>query len=86
MRFLPEQGHIRPGEVIVGGDSHYLAHTGLLRPSVPVLAPLIQPPSIATGRLWFKVPVSMKIVLNGSLPTGVYSKDVIFRGYQAYRR
>ncbi|MHC4365875.1 MAG: aconitase/3-isopropylmalate dehydratase large subunit family protein, partial [Planctomycetota bacterium] len=33
--------------------------------------------AIATGKLWFKVPTSIKFVLNGSLPKDVYSKDVI---------
>jgi 3-isopropylmalate/(R)-2-methylmalate dehydratase large subunit len=73
---LPEQGHIRPGEVIVGGDSHTCTYgafgafsTGIGSTDLAAV--------IATGKLWFKVPASMKIVLNGSLPEGVYSKDVI---------
>ncbi len=73
---LPEQGHIRPGEVIVGGDSHTCTYgafgafsTGIGSTDLAAV--------IATGRLWFKVPASMKIVLNGEQPAGVYSKDVI---------
>jgi len=33
--------------------------------------------AIAMGTLWFKVPASIKFVLNGKLSKGVYSKDVI---------
>ena len=73
---LPEQGHIRPGEVIVGGDSHTCTYGAFAAFSTGI-GSTDSAAVIATGRLWFKVPVSMKIVLNGSLPTGVYSKDVI---------
>ncbi len=73
---LPEQGHIRPGEVIVGGDSHTCTYGALAAFSTGVGSTDLAA-AIATGQLWFKVPASIKIVLNGSLGTGVYSKDVI---------
>ncbi len=73
---LPEQGHIRPGEVIVGGDSHTCTYGAFAAFSTGIGSTELAA-SIATGRLWFKVPGSMKIVLNGSLGPGVYSKDVI---------
>jgi len=73
---LPEQGHIRPGEVIVGGDSHTCTYGALAAFSTGIGSTDLAA-SIATGKLWFKVPASMKFVLNGSLPHGVYSKDVI---------
>ncbi len=73
---LPEQGHIRPGEVIVGGDSHTCTYGALAAFSTGIGSTDLAA-SIATGQLWFKVPASMKFVLEGSLPDGVYSKDVI---------
>jgi len=73
---LPEQGHIRPGEVIVGGDSHTCTYGALAAFSTGIGSTDLAA-SIATGRLWFRVPASMKFVLNGSLRLGVYSKDVI---------
>jgi 3-isopropylmalate/(R)-2-methylmalate dehydratase large subunit len=73
---LPEQGHIRPGEVIVGGDSHTCTYGALAAFSTGVGSTDLAA-AIATGKLWFKVPASMKFVLNGLLPQGVYSKDVI---------
>ena len=73
---LPEQGHIRPGEVIIGPDSHTCTYGAFAAFGTGVgstdLAAVI-----ATGQLWFKVPASIKFVLNGSLGPGVYSKDVI---------
>jgi 3-isopropylmalate/(R)-2-methylmalate dehydratase large subunit len=73
---LPEQGHIRPGEVIVGGDSHTCTYGALAAFSTGIGSTDLAA-AIATGELWFKVPESMKFVLNGKLSKGVYSKDVI---------
>jgi 3-isopropylmalate/(R)-2-methylmalate dehydratase large subunit len=73
---LPEQGHIRPGEVIVGGDSHTCTYGAFAAFSTGIGSTDLAA-AIATGELWFKVPATIKFVLNGSLPQGVYSKDVI---------
>ena len=73
---LPEQGHIRPGEVIVGGDSHTCTYGAFGAFSTGIGSTDLAA-AIATGQLWFKVPASIKFVLNGKLNKGVYSKDVI---------
>ncbi|MFQ6035413.1 MAG: 3-isopropylmalate dehydratase large subunit [Sedimentisphaerales bacterium] len=73
---LPEQGHIRPGEVIVGGDSHTCTYGAFAAFGTGVGSTDLAA-ALATGQLWFKIPASMKFVLNGSLEAGVYSKDVI---------
>ena len=61
---LPEQGHIRPGEVIVGGDSHTCTYGAFGAFSTGVGSTDLAA-AIATGVLWFKVPESIKFVLNG---------------------
>ncbi len=73
---LPEQGHIRPGEVIIGPDSHTCTYGAFAAFGTGVGSTDLAA-AIVTGELWFKVPESMKFVLNGSLGVGVYSKDVI---------
>jgi len=73
---LPEQGHIRPGEVIVGPDSHTCTYGAFAAFSTGI-GSTDAAAAIATGELWFKVPASIKFILNGSLGHGVYSKDVI---------
>jgi len=73
---LPEQGHIRPGEVIVGGDSHTCTYGAFAAFSTGIGSTELAA-AIATGKLWFKVPASMRFVLTGTLPGGVFSKDVI---------
>ncbi len=73
---LPEQGHIRPGEVIIGPDSHTCTYGAFAAFSTGVGSTDLAA-AIATGKLWFRVPASMKFVLSGKLGPGVYSKDVI---------
>jgi len=73
---LPEQGHIRPGEVIVGGDSHTCTYGAFAAFSTGIGSTDLAA-ALATGQLWFKVPVSIKLALTGSVSEGVYSKDVI---------
>ncbi len=73
---LPEQGHIRPGETIVGGDSHTCTYGAFGAFSAGVGSTDLAA-AIATGQLWFKAPETIKYVLNGSLSPGVYSKDII---------
>ncbi len=73
---LPEQGHIRPGEVIVGGDSHTCTYGAFGAFSTGIGSTDLAA-AIATGELWFKVPASIKFVLKGKLGPGVYSKDII---------
>jgi len=73
---LPEQGHIRPGEVIIGPDSHTCTYGAFAAFSTGIGSTDLAA-AIATGKLWFRVPESIKFVLNGKLGPGVYSKDVI---------
>jgi homoaconitate hydratase family protein len=69
-------GFSRPGMLIVGSDSHTTTYgafnclaTGIGATDVSVV--------FATGKLWFKVPDSFKVILNGPLNKGVMSKDFI---------
>lgn len=73
---LPEDGWVRPGTTIVCGDSHTCTHGALGAFSTGVGSTDLAA-AIYAGELWFKVPESVKFVLNGTLPEGVYSKDVI---------
>ena len=73
---LPEQGHIRPGTVTVGGDSHTCTYGAFAAFSTGIGSTDLAA-AIATGQLWFRVPESIKFELNGSLGKCVYSKDVI---------
>ncbi len=72
----PEQGHVLPGQTIVCGDSHTTT-MGALGTFASGVGSTDLAAALATGELWFKVPESMLFELNGDLPFGVYSKDII---------
>ncbi len=72
----PEQGHVLPGMTVVCGDSHTTT-MGALGTFASGIGSTDLAAVLATGELWFKVPESMLFELNGSLPFGVYSKDII---------
>jgi 3-isopropylmalate/(R)-2-methylmalate dehydratase large subunit len=73
---LPEKGHIVPGEVVVGTDSHTCTH-GALGAFSTGIGSTDMSMVFATGKLWFKVPETIKFNIEGTLPENVYAKDVI---------
>ncbi len=75
---LPEEGFALPGYLMVGSDSHSTTYgafgalaTGIGRSEMAVI--------FATGKIWLRVPETMKIVIKGSLPKGISSKDVMLK-------
>jgi len=72
----PEQGHVLPGQTIVCGDSHTTT-MGALGTFATGVGSTDLAAALATGELWFKVPESLLFELDGPLPHGVYSKDII---------
>jgi len=73
---LPEKGHVVPGEVVVGTDSHTCTH-GALGAFSTGIGSTDMAMVFATGKLWFKVPETIKFEIEGKLPKYVYSKDVV---------
>jgi 3-isopropylmalate/(R)-2-methylmalate dehydratase large subunit len=73
---LMEAGHVVPGDLIVGTDSHCTIYG-----SLGALGTGIGYTEVAsvwiTGKLWLKVPESIRIILDGHFPVGVYSKDLM---------
>lgn len=73
---LPELGLIRPGMLIIGADSHTCTYGALGCVSTGV-GSTDMAAAMLTGKLWFRVPEAVKIVLTGSLKKFVTGKDVI---------
>ncbi len=73
---LPEMGHVVPGEVIVGTDSHTCTH-GALGAFATGIGSTDMAMVFATGKLWFKVPETIKFDITGKLQDNVFAKDVV---------
>ncbi len=73
---LPEKGLVIPGDVIIGADSHTCTHGALGAFSTGMGSTDISF-AIITGGNWFKVPETIKVVLNGKPGKHVYGKDII---------
>lgn len=73
---LAEKGHTRPGEILFGTDSHTctagafgLFATGIGNTDAAFV--------MSTGKLWLRVPETMRMVLNGKMPSYLTAKDLI---------
>jgi 3-isopropylmalate/(R)-2-methylmalate dehydratase large subunit len=73
---LPEQGLVLPGDLVIGADSHTCTYgalgafaTGMGSTDIAV--------AMATGKIWMKVPETIKLVYRGQLPKWVGGKDLI---------
>ncbi|MBI5873298.1 MAG: 3-isopropylmalate dehydratase large subunit [Candidatus Omnitrophica bacterium] len=75
---IPEMGHVLPGELVLGADSHTCTYGALGALSTGVGSTDLAI-SLASGKNWFKVPESVKIIVRGRLPKGVYSKDIVLK-------
>ncbi len=75
-QILPEFGHCRPGEVLVGTDSHTTTH-GAFGTFATGIGGTEMAGVWATGELWLKVPESFKIVVTGRFRKYVSAKDLI---------
>ncbi len=75
-QLMPESGKVGPGRLVVGADSHTCTYGALNAFSTGVGSTDLAAAMIS-GKMWFKVPETVKFVLNGLLPRGVYAKDLI---------
>lgn len=75
-QILPELGHVVPGEVIVGADSHTCTH-GALGAFSTGIGSTDMAMVFAEGKLWLKVPETNRFNITGDLKENVYAKDVI---------
>ncbi|MFB3891787.1 MAG: aconitase/3-isopropylmalate dehydratase large subunit family protein [Phycisphaerae bacterium] len=73
---LPQKGHTRPGELLLGTDSHTCTH-GAFGEFATGIGSTDGAFAMATGKLWLRVPASMKFVFNGPMPDYLMGKDLI---------
>ena len=73
---LPEKGLVVPGDVIIGADSHTCTH-GALGAFATGMGSTDLAYGMITGKNWFKVPSTIKVIYSGKLGEYVYGKDLI---------
>ncbi len=73
---LPEQGLVTAGDLIVGADSHTCTY-GALGAAATGVGSTDVAVAMATGKLWFMVPSSLKFIYKGRLNPWVTGKDLI---------
>jgi homoaconitate hydratase family protein len=73
---MPEQGHVVPGSVIVGADSHTCTY-GAFGAFATGIGSTEAAAVMTTGKIWFKVPQAIKINVDGEFPKYVPPKDLV---------
>lgn len=74
-QLMVESGRVTPGSLVVGADSHAVTY-GALNAFATGIGSSDLAAIMICGRIWLRVPESIKVVLRGTLAAGVYPKDI----------
>ena len=74
-QIVAESGLAVPGDLVVGADSHTVT-CGALNAFATGIGSSDLAAAMISGRVWLKVPASIRVRLSGELPTGVVAKDL----------
>lgn len=77
-QIMVEKGHVKPSTVVVGADSHTCTY-GALGAFGTGIGSTEMAGVFLSGKLWFKVPETMKFEVNGKLPEKVTAKDLALK-------
>ena len=75
---LPEEGHVLPGDLIIGADSHTCTY-GAVGAFATGVGSTDLAAAWALGELWFRVPETIRVNFWGKLPRWVTGKDLILK-------
>lgn len=75
-QIMVERGHVRPGHVFIGADSHTSTY-GALNALACGVGSTDLAAVMLTGKIWLKVPHTIRIDCRGQLPAGVAPKDLV---------
>jgi 3-isopropylmalate/(R)-2-methylmalate dehydratase large subunit len=72
---LIERGIVRPGMFVAGADTHTPGLGGIGALSIPFGMEVTM--AMATGRVWLKVPGTIRVTVDGTLRPGVGARDIV---------
>ncbi len=75
-QLMTEAGYVKPGNVVFGTDSHTTTY-GCVGAFSSGIGYTEMASILGTGEMWVKVPETIKVKINGTLPSNVTSKDII---------
>ena len=75
---LPQQGHTIPGQILLGTDSHTCTH-GAMGQFATGIGNTEAAFVMGTGKLWLRVPATMRFIFDGQLNQRVMAKDMILK-------
>ncbi len=77
-QLMTEQGYVKPGDIVFGTDSHTTTY-GCVGAFSTGVGYTEMASILGTGKLWVRVPETIRVNITGELPANVQSKDVILR-------
>jgi 3-isopropylmalate/(R)-2-methylmalate dehydratase large subunit len=73
---LPEKGIVGPGDLVIGADSHTCTY-GALGAFATGVGSTDLAAAMMTGKAWFKVPETLKVIFRGRMNRWISGKDLI---------
>lgn len=77
-QITPEMGFVVPGNLVIGADSHTCTY-GAINVFSTGIGSTDLAAGMISGKLWFKIPETIKFEVTGKWPKGIYSKDLILK-------
>ena len=77
-QLMTEAGYVKPGDIAFGTDSHTTTY-GCVGAFSTGIGYTEMAGILGTGKLWIRVPETIRVQIDGTLPDNVTSKDVILR-------
>ncbi len=77
-QLMTEAGYVKPGDIVFGTDSHTTTY-GCVGAFSTGIGYTEMAGILGTGQLWVRVPETIKVTIDGTLPANVMSKDIILK-------